>query len=177
MSLKLKNGKVPKKQTPPRVTTHKDRATWFQQRAVFPLRDAPPTELERAWAELAKSAENPEHQWEEAGPINIAGRVTSLVVHQDYPERIYAGSAGGGVWRTDDAGLNWRYSWDQTFSQNIGALAINPMDPGGLIAATGHANLSPDTYPGTGFYLWDNLADKWRSYFQTEKGDPLPEAL
>ena len=176
MRTKSSDGKVPKKRTP-HGTTHKDRATWFQERAVFPLRDAPPIELERAWEKLSELAAHPEHQWEEVGPCNIAGRITSLVVHPTRPEVIYAGSAGGGVWRTWNSGEDWEPSWNRLYSQNIGALAINPREPYGLIAATGEANLSPDTYPGTGIYLSDSSAGNWKPFFQLPQGGPLPEEI
>src|SRR5712692_9706750 len=100
-----------KRPEPAPTTTHKDRAVWFYQRTAFPLRDAPPTELEKAWDVRAKLGDNPEHQWEEAGPFNIAGRVTSLVVHPDEPNKLFAGSAGGGVWRSADGGVNWEPCW------------------------------------------------------------------
>lgn len=164
--------KTPK---PAPTTTHKDRAVWFYQRAVFPLRDAPPTELERAWHVLAKLGKNPEHQWEEAGPFNIAGRVTSLVVHPDEPNKLFAGAAAGGVWRSDDGGVTWEPSWPRFASQNIGALAMHPFDRASLIAATGEANLSADTYPGTGIYVSGDAGTTWQSFFETPTGEPIPE--
>src|SRR5207253_10163999 len=105
---------------------------------------------------------------------NIAGRVTSLVVHPNRPETLYAGSAGGGVWRSVDNGKHWRPSWPRYVSQNIGALAINPNNQQSLIAATGEANMSPDTYPGTGIYVSRDGGKKWQSFFVTPEGRPLP---
>ena len=86
---------------------------------MFPLRDAPPIELERAWEKLSELAVHPEHQWEEVGPRNIAGRITSLVVHPTSPEVIYAGSAGGGVRWTRNSGEDWEPTWNRLYSQNI----------------------------------------------------------
>ena len=36
-------------------------------------------------------------QWENIGPTNIGGRITSLVCDPAKPNRIWAGAAGGGV--------------------------------------------------------------------------------
>ena len=109
---------------PAAASTHKDRAVWFHERSTFPLRDAPPAELEKSWAWLAAAEKSYQAEWEQVGPINIAGRVTCLVVHPDHPETMYAGSAAGGVWRTTNWGETWEPRWKRFISQNIGALAI-----------------------------------------------------
>jgi len=168
-----KTEKTPKT-VPAPTDTHKDRSVWYYQRSSFPLRDAMPTELEKAWAELDKSRV-PEHHWEEAGPHNIAGRFTSLVVHPDAPNTLHAGAAGGGVWRSTDGGANWKPAWPLSASHNIGALAIHPNDVNGLIAATGEANLSADGYPGSGFYCSSDGGDTWIPFFQTPDGKPVSE--
>jgi photosystem II stability/assembly factor-like uncharacterized protein len=100
-------------------------------------------------------------QWECAGPFNIAGRVTALVVDPANHDVILAGAAAGGVWRSRDRGKTWETRWPKSFSQNIGALA---MDPGGsriIYCATGEANLSGDSYPGSGICVSRDGGDTW----------------
>ena len=46
-----------------------------------------------------------------------------------------------------------------------------------MIAATGEANLSPDTYPGTGIYLSDSGAGNWEPFFRLPEGGPLPDEI
>src|ERR1039458_6354426 len=70
----------------------KDRALWFYQNVSFPMRDAPPVELEKYWASQLVADTLPEHRWECAGPNNVAGRVTSLAIHSDNPKKWFAGS-------------------------------------------------------------------------------------
>jgi len=157
------------------TTTHQDRCVWYYERAAFPLRDAPPTELEQFWAQQEKYANIPGLTWEEAGPTNIAGRVTALVIHPCDCECLFAGSAAGGVWMTHDGGNNWKPAWPKLANQNIGALAIHPAAPKRLICATGEANLSPDGYPGSGVYFSDDLGNNWKNFFfdpNTEKTGP-----
>ncbi len=42
--------------------------------------------------------------WNEIGPDNIGGRTRAIVIDPDDTARIFAGSAGGGVWRSTDTG-------------------------------------------------------------------------
>src|SRR5829696_1800854 len=40
--------------------------------------------------------------WRSLGPGNIGGRTRSIVVHPKTVKVMWAGSVGGGIWRTDD---------------------------------------------------------------------------
>ena len=51
--------------------------------------------------------------WVPLGPGNIGGRTRSIVFHPDQPDTMWAASAGGGVWRTDDAGAQLA-AWSTT---------------------------------------------------------------
>ena len=44
------------------------------------------------------------------GTVATAGRVSAIAIHPTDMNIIYAGGAQGGVWRSDDAGENWRPS-------------------------------------------------------------------
>jgi photosystem II stability/assembly factor-like uncharacterized protein len=156
--------------------TDKDRAVWFQQNVAFPMRDATPVELERFWALQVNADLCPEHRWECLGPNNIAGRVTALLIHPENPNQWFAGSATGGVWVSNNAGESWTPTWSRYANQNIGAMAwITGEGSPVLLAGTGEANMSPDTYPGSGVYrsfdaglTWvpgfDNLAENIHTF-------------
>lgn len=47
--------------------------------------------------------------WVERGPTNAGGRTRSLIVDPDDSthQTFYAGSVGGGIWKTEDAGNSW----------------------------------------------------------------------
>lgn len=45
--------------------------------------------------------------WENIGPTNMAGRVRGIMVDPDNPNRVYAGSVSGGLYRSDNSGDNW----------------------------------------------------------------------
>lgn len=90
----------------PRLQNHKVRSLWFQARVAWPKREAPIHCLvgERARVQKALLPSATPAQWDAVGPSNIGGRLTCVVCHPTNPQRIWAGAAGGGVWRSDDGG-------------------------------------------------------------------------
>jgi hypothetical protein len=150
-------------------TTQKDRSVYFFERASFPLRDALPTELEKFWAGADKFKDVPGLKWEEAGPFNIAGRVTALAVDPRNHRKVHAGTACGGVWCFNDDGtyMRWEAAWPRFANQNVGALAIHPGYNDLLICATGEANMGSDSYPGSGVYSSQNGGADWTMRAQT----------
>src|SRR5262244_3012789 len=73
--------------------------------------------------------------WRSIGPRNINGRVKCVAVHPENADVVYAGAAGGGVWRTDDGGRSWRPLGDAFDSLAIGGIAV--VAPNTVYAATG----------------------------------------
>jgi len=125
-----------------RLSHHKARGRWFQARSAWPVREAPVHTLIRERERAAKSlppVTTVGSSWECVGPTNIGGRITSLVCHPDHPERIWAGSAGGGVWRSNDAGQNWQSCWSDQDILNIGSLGIDQKNPDTIYCGTGEA--------------------------------------
>jgi hypothetical protein len=63
------------------------------------------------------------------GPYR-AGRALAVAGHPDLKQTYYFGATGGGVWKTEDGGENWRSVSDHTFgSSSVGAITIAPSDP------------------------------------------------
>ena len=63
------------------------------------------------------------------GGANDNGLVSSIAVNPNNPNIIYIGTVGGGVWRSDDGGLNWIPLFDRQLALGIGepqAIAIDP---------------------------------------------------
>src|SRR5207245_1808910 len=77
----------------------------------------------------------------------VAGRMSSVVVDGRY---VYAGSAGGGVWRSTDGGAHWTAVFQRESTTSIGAVAINPADHS-LWVGTGEP-IYGDAWAGTGVY-------------------------
>jgi hypothetical protein len=74
--------------------------------------------------------------WKPIGPSPIAegglranGVATAIATHPNNANIVYLGTAGGGVWRTMDAGGTWTPLFDVQLALGIGepgALAIDP---------------------------------------------------
>jgi hypothetical protein len=88
-----------------------------------------------------------------AGFSLVGGRATALAQTPD--GTWFAGTADGGVWRSRDQGRHWTPLFDAMPTLSIGALAVDPAD-GSLWVGTGEANLSQDSYAGTGVYRSTN---------------------
>ena len=58
-------------------------------------------------------------RWENCGPDNFSGRATCLAIDPKVPTLMYAGSAAGGLWKSEDGGENWWSCWPHALSQNI----------------------------------------------------------
>lgn len=154
---------LPSQPAPPSHTTHKRRALWFQARASYPVREA---NVERLLKQRRKFPPAPPStlavRWDAVGPSNIGGRMTSLAVHPTNADLVYIGAAGGGVWKSTDAGVTWTALWHDQPSLNIGALAIDASDPDTLFAGTGEANGSSDSYPGVGLFRSTDAGKTWK---------------
>ncbi|MEP7276404.1 MAG: hypothetical protein ABI812_08625 [Betaproteobacteria bacterium] len=152
--------------TPPRLSRHKKRAKWFFARVSWPMREAARAKLARERRRVARTLPKAAlaGEWTLAGPVNIGGRATSIVADPRNADRIWLGAAGGGVWRSTDAGRHWQLKWSTSAPLEIGALAIDPSQPDTLYCGTGEANLSADSYPGDGIYRSTNGGNSWKAW-------------
>ena len=75
--------------------------------------------------------------WQSIGPANLGGPVTCLVTHPTNASILWAGAAGGGIWKSVDGGTTWTHASDNLASLRIGSLAIDPANPNVLYAGTG----------------------------------------
>jgi hypothetical protein len=87
----------------------------------------------------------------------VSGRVTSVAVDPTNPNKVYLGTAQGGVWRSLDAGATWTAIFDGAQSLAIGALALAPSNPTILYVGTGEFNGCGDCFFGVGLYRIDNV--------------------
>jgi hypothetical protein len=78
--------------------------------------------------------------WSVVGPINTdagIGRVDRLAFHPSDPGIVYAGAAGGGLWRTTDAGANWTNLTPDLPCLGISGIAIDPNNTNTIYILTG----------------------------------------
>ena len=76
-------------------------------------------------------------KWRSVGPYT-GGRATTVAGIASEPNVFFQGTAGGGVWKTDDYGHTWKNVSDKDFkTSNIGAMAIAPSAPSVIYVGTG----------------------------------------
>jgi len=92
----------------------------------------------------------------QAGSSSVSGRATAVVVDPTNSNKVYLGTAQGGVWRSTNGGTTWASIFDTAQSLAVGALALAPSNPSILYVGTGEANNSVDSFFGVGVYRIDN---------------------
>ena len=108
---------------------------------------------------------------EGAGFSLVGGRTTALAETPDGDW--FAGTAAGGVWRSADQGATWTPVFDNMPTLSIGALAVDPAD-GSLWVGTGEANVSQDSYAGTGVYRSTDDGATWQVVAPISGGSTSP---
>ncbi len=99
--------------------------------------------------------------WRSVGPYS-GGRVTTVAGVADEPNVFYMGTAGGGLWETEDYGDSWRNISDKDFkSNNIGAIAIAPSNPKIIYVGTGDSAPRNTVLTGEGMYKSTDGGRKW----------------
>ena len=95
------------------------------------------------------------------GPAVMSGRISDMENHPTNPMIIYAGSAGGGVWKSNDAGTTFYPIFDDHI-QSIGALELDPNDPDNTIyVGTGEPWPRNSVSIGDGLYKSTDGGNNW----------------
>jgi len=96
------------------------------------------------------------------GPALMSGRINDMEVHPTNNQIIYAGTAGGGVWKSNDAGTTFNPIFDD-HSQSIGAVAIDPNNPDNVIyVGTGETWTRNSVSYGDGLYKSTDGGSNWK---------------
>jgi photosystem II stability/assembly factor-like uncharacterized protein len=98
--------------------------------------------------------------WRLIGPFR-GGWSTVAQGIADEPDTFFFGAAGGGVWKTTDAGQTWRPVFDSVKASNVGALSISGSDPKVLYVGTGQITSRYDIAAGDGVYKSTDSGATW----------------
>ena len=96
------------------------------------------------------------------GPAGMSGRVTSIDVDLSNPSTIFIGTASGGVWKSESAGIHWKPVFDDQPVQSIGAVAIDQTNTGIIWAGTGEGNPRNSHNSGNGIYKSLDGGKHWK---------------
>ena len=100
-------------------------------------------------------------EWRLVGPFR-AGWATAAAGAGNGSDTFYLGAAGGGVWKTDDAGKTWTAAFDGVGSASVGALTVAPSNPNVIYAGMGQVTSRYDITVGDGVYRSDDAGRTWR---------------
>ena len=96
------------------------------------------------------------------GPAVMSGRISDMENHPTDPMILYAGSAGGGVWKSNDAGTTFYPIFDDN-AQSIGAVELDPNDPDNTIyVGTGEPWPRNSVSIGDGLYKSNDGGNNWK---------------
>jgi len=97
------------------------------------------------------------------GPFR-GGRSAAVTGSYKNKNTFYFGGTGGGIWKTNDGGSNWKNITDKYFGGSIGAVAVAPSDETVLYVGEGENSLRGNVAEGLGG-LWrsDDAGRSWKN--------------
>jgi len=101
--------------------------------------------------------------WTERGPGNVSGRTRGIVIdaadatHNTW----FAGSVGGGIWKTTNAGTTWVNKTSNMPNLATTALAQSASNPSVLYCGTGEGFYNADAVNGGGIYKSTDAGNNW----------------
>ncbi len=99
-------------------------------------------------------------KWRQLGPFR-GGRAGTATGVTNNPNLYYMGTAGGGVWKTTDAGSTWECISDGYFGGSIGAVAVSESDPNIIYVGEGEQTLRGNVSSGNGVWKSMDAGETW----------------
>jgi len=95
------------------------------------------------------------------GPALMSGRIIDLENHPTNPRIIYIGAAGGGVWKSNNAGTTFNPIFED-YAQSIGVVKLDPKNPDEVIwVGTGEIWTRNSVSIGDGLYKSTDGGNNW----------------
>ena len=107
------------------------------------------------------------------GPALMSGRINDLENHPTNARIIYTGTAGGGVWKSNDGGATFNPIFDEHV-QSIGVVKLDPKDPDNVIwVGTGETWTRNSVSVGDGLYKSVDGGSNWKEIPGFEKSERI----
>ncbi|UCE43085.1 MAG: sialidase [Candidatus Aminicenantes bacterium] len=94
------------------------------------------------------------------GPVG--NRVIAVVGVPGEANICYAGAASGGIFKSEDGGINWKPIFDKQPVSSVGSLAIAPSDSNVIWAGTGETFIRSNISHGDGIYKSTDTGKTWK---------------
>ncbi len=142
---------------------------WEDHWKYYTLKDgsiAPPSMLWQSWEhknEIANKSDNISN-WQSLGPYTTnvktgQGRINSFIIDPNNPNTFYVGAPSGGIWKSTDAGTNWKPLSDNIPQIGVSGIAIDPNNSNVVYIVTGDDD-ARDTY-SVGVMKSTNGGNNW----------------
>ncbi|HKR64002.1 MAG TPA: hypothetical protein VJZ00_09745, partial [Thermoanaerobaculia bacterium] len=125
----------------------------------------------------AQTTSSPLGAWEFLGPGNIGGRTRVLIIDSANPSVMYAGGVSGGIWKSENAGAQWRPIGDDLANLAINSMVMHPTDDRTLYAGTGEGYFREEVrgtalpLRGNGVFVTHDAGDTWTQLASTNNAD------
>ena len=130
--------------------------------AASALLIAPAAAAQAAHSAQLDSATIAGFHWRSIGPANMGGRIADIAGIPSPSKTFYVAAAGGGIWKTTNAGITFRPIFEHEKVVSMGALAIAPSDTDIVWAGTGEQNTRNSILPGGGIYKSTDGGMTWK---------------
>jgi photosystem II stability/assembly factor-like uncharacterized protein len=114
--------------------------------------------------------------WVERGPGNVSGRTQALIVDPDDPTKNtwFAGTVGGGVWKTTDAGNTWVDKTPELTTLSTVCMAMAESNHDVIYVGTGMGYGRTVDLAGNGVWKSTDRGETWFNLPSTANGELLP---
>ncbi|MCA9752045.1 MAG: T9SS type A sorting domain-containing protein [Gemmatimonadetes bacterium] len=140
------------------------RIKWFVEQRMYEGKLPEPGARWKVWEERMRRAEvrgRGASTWFSLGPANFSGRMLSIAFDPTNASIVYAGAAGGGLWKSTDGGLAWTPITDELPSIAIGGVAVSPTNPSIVVIGTGEGTPNIDQIGGVGILRSTDAGATW----------------
>ncbi len=102
-------------------------------------------------------------RWRAVGPANMGGRIADVEGIPSPSKTFYVAAAGGGIWKSTNAGTTFKPIFENQRCMSMGDIAIAPSDTNTVYVGTGEQNSRNSISPGCGVFKSTDGGKTWAS--------------
>ncbi len=138
------------------------RYEWDLMQRGWPTGDVPAGGLWEAYQQRERMPHaSLDEPWVNLGPYNHGGRARVIRFHPTNPTIMFAGSVGGGLFKSTNAGVSWFSLTEALPNVAIGSFEIDPSDPQIMYLGTGEGYFNGDGIGGIGLLKSTDGGSSW----------------